>query len=211
MTSRHLETPEAACGLPSVFDGIEAVCFDAFGTLVEITDKRQAFVPLFRALSADKRRELKHRLMRETQAVDDWPELLGVEVDDMTRLDVMARVTAEVCSVAMRPGMADIWNELRGQGLKLALCSNLASPFGTVIRHILPDVPDVEGLSCKVGAIKPEPAIYAHVLDGLRLDPEKVLFVGDTASADIEGPQAAGMRAIHVDELISSMALQIAR
>lgn len=149
-----METPEAACGLSSVFDGIEAVYFDAFGMLVEITDKRQAFLPLFRALSADKRCELKHRLMRETQAVDDWPELLGVEVDDMTRLDVVARVTAEVCSVAMRPGMADIWNGLRGQGLKLALCSKLASPYGTVIRHILPDVPDVEGLSCKVGTTR---------------------------------------------------------
>ncbi|MGB3555871.1 MAG: hypothetical protein WBA25_14670 [Jannaschia sp.] len=51
--------------LPPVFDGIEAVCFDAFGTLVEIADKRQAFRPLFRALPPDKRRALKHRLMRE--------------------------------------------------------------------------------------------------------------------------------------------------
>lgn len=58
-------------GLTCVFDGIEAVCFDAFGTLVEITDPQQSFVPLFRALPADKRRELKHRLMREAQAVDD--------------------------------------------------------------------------------------------------------------------------------------------
>jgi len=44
--------------LPPVLDGIEAVCFDAFGTLVEITDKRQAFRPLFKALSSEKRREL---------------------------------------------------------------------------------------------------------------------------------------------------------
>ena len=51
--------------LPPIFDGIEAVCFDAFGTLVEITDKQQGFMPLFKALTLDKRRELKHRLMRE--------------------------------------------------------------------------------------------------------------------------------------------------
>lgn len=50
--------------LPPIFDGIEAVCFDAFGTLVEITDKQQAFRPLFKALIPDKRRELKHWLMR---------------------------------------------------------------------------------------------------------------------------------------------------
>jgi len=39
----------------------------------------------------------------------------------------------------------------------------------------------------------------------LQIDPEKVLFVGDTARADIEGPQAAGMKAVHVDELIAEL------
>jgi FMN phosphatase YigB (HAD superfamily) len=32
-----------------------------------------------------------------------------------------------------------------------------------------------------------------------------VLFIGDTLRADIEGPQAAGMKAIHVDELVALM------
>jgi hypothetical protein len=81
-------------------------------------------------LPSDKRRELKNRLMREAQAVSDWPALLGVEVDPITMLDVSARVMAEVYSAAMQPGMADIWTRLRGLGLglKLAICSNLASP-----------------------------------------------------------------------------------
>lgn len=198
-------TVASVTDLPPAFHGIEAVCFDAFGTLVEIANPQQAFVPLFRALLADKRRELKHRLMREAQAVDDWPMLLGAEVDPITMLDVSARVMAEVYSVAMRPGMADIWTRLRGQGLKLALCSNLASPYGTVIRHTLPDYPDMEVLSYKVGAVKSEPAIYGHVIDGLKVPPDKVLFVGDTAKADIEGPRAAGMKALHVDELVRVM------
>lgn len=74
-------TPASVTDLPLVFDGIEAVCFDVFGTLVEITDKQQAFRPLFKALTADKRRELKHRLMREDRPFTDWPEALGVDVD----------------------------------------------------------------------------------------------------------------------------------
>lgn len=67
--------------LPPVFDGIEAVCFDAFGTLVEITDRRQAFRSLFNALSPEKRRALKHRLMREDRPFTHWPEALEAEVD----------------------------------------------------------------------------------------------------------------------------------
>lgn len=43
----------------------DAVCFDAFGTLVEIGKHRRPFVPLFRSLPQIKRHELKYRLMRE--------------------------------------------------------------------------------------------------------------------------------------------------
>lgn len=101
--------------------------------------------------------------------------------------------------------MADIWTRLRGQGLKLAVCSNLASPYGVLIRHTLPNYPDMEVLSYKVGAIKLEPAIYVRVIEGLKAAPDKVLFVGDTVKADIEGPRAAGMKALHVEELVRIM------
>ena len=194
-------TPASVTELPPVFDGIEAVCFDAFGTMVEITDKRRAFRPLFNALSPEKRRALKHRLMREDRPFTDWPEALGVEVDPRVLLEVMERMMIETGSVALRPGMADLWARLRGAGLRLALCSNLANDYVTALRSALPEPPDVDVLSCKDGAIKPELEIYAAVLDGLQLDPGKVLFVGDTPRADIEGPRAAGMKAMHVDEL----------
>lgn len=187
--------------LPPIFDGIEAVCFDAFGTLVEITDRQQAFLPLFRALPPEKRRELKHRLMREERPFTDWPDALGVEVSPHTLLEVMERLMIETGSVALRPGMADIWTRLRHDGLRLALCSNLSSDYVAALRNTLPNRADAEALSCKVGAIKPEPAIYGQVLNGLQVDPGKVLFVGDTPRADIEGPLAAGIKAVHVGKL----------
>lgn len=43
--------------------------------------KQQAFMPLFRALPPEKRRELKHQLMLEDRPFTDWPKALGVEVD----------------------------------------------------------------------------------------------------------------------------------
>lgn len=195
-------TPASLTDLSPIFDGIEAVCFDAFGTLVGITDKRHAFRPLFKALSPEKRRELKHRFMREDRPFTDWPEALGVEVDPLALLDVMERMMIETGSIALRPGMVDIWAQFRSEGLRLALCSNLSSDYVTALRSALPEPPEVEVLSCKVGAIKPDPAIYAAVLDGLQIEAGRVLFVGDTPRADIEGPRAAGMKAVHVDELV---------
>ena len=191
--------------LPSVFDGIEAVCFDAFGTLVEITDRQQAFLPLFRALPADKRRELKHRLMREDRLMTGWPKALGVEVDPYVLLDVLNRNLGELLSLKLRPNMAEAWTMLRRNGLRIAVCSNLSSDYVQRLQGALPDAPDAEVFSCKVGAIKPEPAIYAAVLDRLQIAPGRVLFVGDTPRADIEGPRAAGMKAIHVDELVAAL------
>ena len=198
-------TSASVTDLPPVFDGIEAVCFDAFGTLVEITDKRQAFRPLFKALLPDKRRELKHQLMREDRPFTHWPEALGAEVDPRVLLEVMERVMIETGSVTLRSGMAGIWARLRSEGLRLALCSNLASDYVTALRNTLPARPDVQVLSCQVGAIKPEPVIYARVLDGLQLNSGRVLFVGDTPRTDIEGPRAVGMKAVHVDELVTAM------
>ena len=46
-------TVASVTDLPPMFDGIEAVCFDAFGTLVEITDRRGAYLPLVKALPPD--------------------------------------------------------------------------------------------------------------------------------------------------------------
>lgn len=63
--------------LPPIVDGIEAVCFDAFGRLVGITDWHGAFGPLFRALPPDKWRELKHRLIRDDRMMTDWLKALG--------------------------------------------------------------------------------------------------------------------------------------
>ena len=197
--------PASVTDLLPVFDGIEAVCFDAFGTLVDITDKRQAFRPLFKALSPEKRRALKHRLMREDRPFTNWPEALEAEIEPLTLLEVMERVMIETGSIAPCPGMGDIWARLRCEGLHLAPCSNLASDYVTALRSALPDPPDMDVLSCKVGAIKPEPAIYAHVLDGLQIEAGRVLFVGDTPRADIEGPRAAGMKAMHIDELVAVM------
>ena len=189
--------------LPPVFHGIEAVCFDAFGTLVEIMDRQQAFRPLFNALTPDKRRELKHRLMREDRPFTDWPKALGVDVDPYVLLDVLNRHLGEILSIRLRPHMAEVWTMLRRNGVRIAECSNLSSNYVKSLEGALLAAPDLVVLSCKVGAIKPQPEIYAKLLDGLKAGAGRGLFVGDTTRADIEGRRAAGMKAIHVDELVA--------
>ena len=58
---------------------------------------------------------------------------------------------------------------------------------------------DAFGTICEIGAIKPEPAIYRAMCDPLGCQPSDILFVGDTEDADVDGPRAFGMRAVHLD------------
>ncbi|HEX7276698.1 MAG TPA: HAD family hydrolase, partial [Acidimicrobiales bacterium] len=52
--------------------------------------------------------------------------------------------------------------------------------------------------SAQAGARKPHPRIFEHTLDRCRLVADETLFVGDTWGPDVEGPLAAGMRAVHL-------------
>jgi HAD superfamily hydrolase (TIGR01549 family) len=42
--------------------------------------------------------------------------------------------------------------------------------------------------------VKPDPAIFHLVCDGLGLQPAEILFVGDIPAADIEGPAGSEWR-----------------
>ena len=46
-----------------------------------------------------------------------------------------------------------------------------------------------------MGAIKPDPQIYQHLIDQLWCTADEVLFIGDTPLADVEGPSNFGMLA----------------
>lgn len=47
--------------------------------------------------------------------------------------------------------------------------------------------------------MKPQPAIYHYLCEGLGCRPDEVLMVGDTLDADMTGPQEFGMRGYHLD------------
>lgn len=49
-----------------------------------------------------------------------------------------------------------------------------------------------------LGRHKPDGAVFAHALQGLRLEPGEVLHVGDSLCEDVEGARAAGLRAARI-------------
>ena len=57
--------------------------------------------------------------------------------------------------------------------------------------------------SFRVGAVKPEPAIYHAACDALGLPPSDCLFVGDGNAGELDGARALGMRAVRIERRFS--------
>jgi putative hydrolase of the HAD superfamily len=92
-----------------------------------------------------------------------------------------------------------VLQELRNRGLALAICSNWDWDLHEAIESAgLTGAVDVVVSSAWVGARKEHPRIYAHTLDLLGIAAEDALFVGDTWTCDVDGPRAAGMRAVYL-------------
>src|SRR5690625_4166387 len=54
-------------------------------------------------------------------------------------------------------------------------------------------------VSGEVGVAKPDPRVFAHAFDGLKIGGEGVWHVGDNLSADIAGANAAGITSVWIN------------
>jgi putative hydrolase of the HAD superfamily len=93
----------------------------------------------------------------------------------------------------------DVLRELRGRGLRLAICSNWDWDLAEAVDEAgLTGLVDTVVSSAWAGARKPHPLIFEHTLGKLGAVPEETLFVGDTWGPDVVGPRAAGMTPLYL-------------
>jgi putative hydrolase of the HAD superfamily len=124
-------------------------------------------------------------------------ELLGGTLDAAAADEALQRqYAATVAGARLRADCLDTLARLRADGLYLQIVSNIDDELMHPLaeRLGLRGAFDVLTSSEEAGSCKPDPAIYRYALAKVGLDPEQVLFVGDSTVHDIEGPAAAGMR-----------------
>jgi putative hydrolase of the HAD superfamily len=89
---------------------------------------------------------------------------------------------------------------LRDAGLRLAAVSNWDCSLGNVLGELgLSGALDAVIVSAVAGAAKPDERIFRAALEAVRCESQHAVFVGDSPDVDVEGAQAAGLRAVLLD------------
>ena len=129
----------------------------------------------------------------------------GVGDDDLEALVADLHTASKAYTLAPYLEVREVLDGLRGDGITLAICSNWDWDLDRAVREAgLDALVDVVVTSAQAGARKPHPRIFRHTLERCGVEPDEALFVGDTFYADVEGPRAYGMRAVHIwrDDII---------
>lgn len=209
----------SANNLRSSAANIRAIAFDGYGTLFDFTEPD--FIAMFaeicaaQGLDADAaamwRRFLRAALYFRSENHHEpvyrrYDEAWAVQFERVfgqlkLRGDAWAAAVYMREKLASAPAFAethDVIEALRPH-YRLAVLSNADDDF-------LHEALDRNGLrfdvvvsSEQAGAIKPDPAIFRHLLERLDLPPEEVLYAGDNPIPDVLGPRQAGLRAAWVN------------
>jgi dihydrofolate synthase/folylpolyglutamate synthase len=200
-------------GATQAFAGIQAVTFDVGGTLIEpwpsvgrvyaevaarhgVEVAAEALDRQFaRAWAA--RKNFRHRR-------GDWAELVRQSFAGLTPAPPSASLFAALYSrfataAAWRifEDVAPCLRELKRRGLKLGVISNWDERLGPLLRELqLDHYFDSIVISGPGGPQKPEAKIFEAAAAELHTRPEAILHIGDSASEDLAGARAAGLRAL---------------
>jgi len=95
------------------------------------------------------------------------------------------------------PGMIDVVDALRDAGLPVGVVSNSEGRVAELLAELgWLDRFAVVADSGKLGMEKPDERIFRWACDAMGVAPDRVVHIGDSRSADIDGALGVGMRAI---------------
>lgn len=173
----------------------KGVIFDAFGTLVKIHDGTHPYRQILKLGIKQGRRPRPddiQTIMSGHVGLRDAAKLFGIEVDQGKMIDLELMLDRELASIEpFKDGLMAV-RMLQDAGYQVAVCSNLALPYGAVVDRLFPTL-DGYGYSFEVGSMKPDRAIYVATADQMSLDLDQCVMIGDSLQCDRDGPIAHGI------------------
>jgi putative hydrolase of the HAD superfamily len=138
-----------------------------------------------------------HALERGECAVADFERLLAERLVTTTGGKVRPDGLLRRMLSASRPvpAMYEMLRDMRRKGVRTALLSN-SWGNGGYPRHDFPELFDAVVISGEVGMRKPEPRIFLHTAELLRIAPSECVFIDDL-EPNVKAAIGCGMAALH--------------
>lgn len=180
---------------------IDAILFDADGVIQRTRGNwREQFAAM---LGRDEDLET---FVKELFAVEkpclsgaaDFPTELGGVLERWRSPTPVAQALQVWTNIEVHTDVIELIESLRRGGMPVHLASNQQAHRARYMSAELGyrSVFDREFYSCRVGHAKPDTAYFEHILDELKLPPERVLFIDDV-EANVLSARGVGIRGIH--------------
>lgn len=184
-------------------DGIKAVIFDLYDTLVYIADRSDPYQRLFKELnftkSSEKRKARRIALTEDFRSLSELVEKIKPN-SSINLKSYEEDIARENNSVAIFPETKTVLGKLREREFKVGLISNLSFSHKKPFFDLgFGEYFDKVFFSCEVGLKKPDIKIYQKMLQELNLEPYQALMIGDSLECDVYPPRSIGMKALHID------------
>ncbi len=211
---------------------IEAILFDAVGTLFRLTKTvgdHYAYVGREVGLDLDPQAlevafHAAWKQMPQRAAIDGprenddkgwWRELVDLVLDQVALslgefdrdnfFEVAYEHFAEAGVWELYPEVTGVLEKLQPR-FQLAVVSNFDGRLRFILEHLgISKYFAHVFVSSEVGADKPDPEIYRRALKLMKLHPNEVLHVGDDPERDWEGATAAGLSIFRLDRPKNSL------
>ncbi|UJX41252.1 HAD family hydrolase [Desulfovibrio sp. JY] len=181
---------------------IKGVLFDAFGTLCRIESPRLPYRSIMKRWG-NGAADCYQAIMTRDASLAELAREAGLSREETALLE--AHVAEETDSMRLFPEVPQTLQTLRRLGVKIAVVSNLAKPYGAPCLELLSFEPDVCAFSYAVGARKPEAPIYRYAWEGLGCAPGELLMVGDSLQNDYQAPRDLGLHALWLNRKADSL------
>lgn len=184
---------------PSLQATVKAVVFD-FGGVIANVDRSQFVGYIEKTLGvSDKERIDLMNLWKQALSEQDhdrefWQSYLGTSFSEEWYQGLGAVKRFAFTDI---PGMLDLVQDLKAQGVMTPMLSNVDLYHSKVVRELgYYDHFDPVLLSCDIGVRKPSSEAYQILLDQLQLAPSEVVFIDDQIE-NVEAARMLGIEAIH--------------
>ncbi len=193
---------------------LKIIIFDLYDTLLYRSKKLSPYTAILRSSHKNKRAAtweyiLTHYFSNTEQLFNNL-ERKGLIVEGVDRECFQVKLETELQEIRIYPDVLASLTELRKQGYKLGVISNLATPYiAPFINFGMDALIDYIVFSCEIGFSKPSPEIYNQlfkkaICDYKTISFNEMLMIGNNYNHDVLIPKKIGMQTLLLDRLGSN-------